>query len=194
MDHMGAVFAMMGEPRRAHDDSAAAWERLEASLDVVVPDDYRKVVEAYAPVQVNWHLYFLHPAEDLGMWMERTIESFRETTWDEDVMCPGFEETGPRFGGGKGMVPLATTDRGEYVFAARHANADSWRILTCDGDEQDFYEYRMGFAEWLYGYLIGGDMVGPDSSAFYPGPIRLERSPRTRGERPVVWHGPERGL
>jgi hypothetical protein len=193
MDHLGAVFAMMGEPHATHDDSISAWERMEARLGVVVPDDYRKIVDTYAPVQVNWHLYLGHPADALGAWMEQTIHAFRGTTWDEDVVCPGFEATGPVFGGENGMVPLADTDRGEYVFAARESSAGTWRILACDGDEQDFYEYRMGFAEWLHGYFTGGDMVGPESAVFYPGALRLERPVQTAGEHPLVWHGPDRG-
>lgn len=190
MDHLAAVLAMMGEPRRTHDHSAGAWQHLEASCDVAVPDDYKSIVEAYAPVEVNWHLHLLHPSEDLGMWIGRTIEAFRDTVWGDDVACPGFEETGPQFGGRTGLVPLAGTDRGDYVFAAR--DGDVWRILTCDGNEQDFYEYRMGFAEWLHGWLTGGDMVGPDSSVFYPGPLRLERFTRTAGEPSLVWEGPPR--
>ncbi|MFF8607692.1 SMI1/KNR4 family protein [Streptomyces sp. NPDC015346] len=192
MNHMEALLVMMGEPRKVSADSTAAWGRIEERLDVAVPDDYKEIVEAYAPVQVNWHLYFLHPCEDLENWMRQTIETFRETTWDEDVMCPGFEEAGPQFGGRAGMVPLATTDRGEYVFAARGENSNDWRILTCDGDEQDFYEYQMGFAEWLHGYLIGGDMVGPGSSVYHPGPLRMERWTRVPGESPLIWEGPAR--
>ncbi|WP_369145883.1 SMI1/KNR4 family protein [Streptomyces sp. R44] len=192
MQHLEAVFAVLGEPRTAHSAPVEAWERLETGLGVAVPDDYKKIVEAYAPVQVNRHLYLLHPSEDLGLWMEQTVQVFRNTSWDEDVACPGFEETGPLFGGRTGMVPLATTDRGEYVFAARDERTGGWRVLTCDGDEQAFSAYRMGFAEWLHGYLAGGDMVGPGSSVFCPGPIRLERSPVAAGGSPVVWEGPER--
>ncbi|MFE5486637.1 SMI1/KNR4 family protein [Streptomyces sp. NPDC056527] len=192
MDHLAAVLAMLGEPRRAHEDSAAAWERLEADCDVELPDDFKRIVEAYAPVEVNRHLVLLHPSEDLGMWIGKTNEAFQGTAWDEDVACPGFEETGPQFGGRMGLVPLATTDRGDYVFAARNEKACGWRMLTCDGDEQDFYEYRMGFAEWLHGWLTGGDMVGPDSAVFYPGPLRLERWARTAGEPSLVWEGTAR--
>jgi len=162
--HLGAVFALLGEPRAAGADRAA-WERLEETLGVTLPEDYRAVVDAYAPAQLNRQLYLLHPADDLALWMEQTLRAFRNTSWDDGVVCPGFEETGPRFGGRTGLVPLATSDRGDHVFAVRDDVPDGWRILTCDGDEQDFYEYRMGFAEWLHGYLTGGDMVGPDSAA-----------------------------
>ncbi|GGR39675.1 SMI1/KNR4 family protein [Streptomyces roseolus] len=192
MQHLEAVFAVLGEPSPAHADSDAAWRRLEAGLGVALPDDCKRIVEAYAPAQANRHLYLLHPSEDLAPWTEQTMRAFRDTSWDEDVACPGFEETGPRFGGRAGMVPLATTDRGEYVFAAKGGQADGWRILTCDGDEQDFHEYRMGFAEWLHRYVAGGDMVGPGSAVFPPGPVRMERPAAPAGGAPVVWPGAER--
>ncbi|MFI2370659.1 hypothetical protein [Streptomyces sp. NPDC018833] len=44
----------------------------------------------------------------------------------------------------------------------------------------------------VYGYVNGGDMVGPDSALFCAGSLRLERPARAAGERPVVRHGPER--
>ncbi|MGF0175933.1 hypothetical protein ACQF36_37355 [Streptomyces sp. Marseille-Q5077] len=51
----------------------------------------------------------------------------------------------------------------------------------------------MSFAEWLYRYLIGEDMAGPNSSAFYPGPVKLEHLP-TSHEHPEPWCGPDRGM
>lgn len=52
----------------------------------------------------------------------------------------------------------------------------------------------MGFSEWLYGYLSGGDMFGPDSAAFYPGPLLLESMPLTVEDRSISWRGPQRGM
>ncbi|HET6353473.1 hypothetical protein [Streptomyces sp.] len=52
----------------------------------------------------------------------------------------------------------------------------------------------MSFAEWLYRYLIGEDMAGPNSSAFYPGPVQLRRLPMTADERSEPWSGPDRGM
>ncbi|MFG2439028.1 hypothetical protein [Streptomyces sp. NPDC048508] len=55
-------------------------------------------------------------------------------------------------------------------------------------------EHHMSFTEWLYRYLIGEDMSGPSSSAFYPGPVKLERLPMSAGERTEPWYGPDRGM
>lgn len=74
-----------------------------------------------------------------------------------------------------------------------HADG-TWRILACNGDEQDFYEYRMPFGEWLYRYLTGEDMPGPGSAVFYPGPVVFESMPMAAGDEPITWIGPDRGM
>ncbi|MDQ0390088.1 hypothetical protein J2S54_006908 [Streptomyces sp. DSM 42143] len=66
-------------------------------------------------------------------------------------------------------------------------------ILVEDG-EGGWAQCEMNFAEWLYRYLSGEDMAGPNTSAFYPGPVQLRRLPMTADERPEPWSGPERGM
>jgi hypothetical protein len=168
---------------------------LETELGVQLPADYKLLVDGYGPVQVNGHLFFGHPATsrwNLAEEVRKTVEAFSRSDLTE-AECPGFPD-GPLFGGPSGLIPLVDTDRGEYVFGAVDAASGEWRLLTCDGDEQDFYEYHMSFSEWLYRYLIGEDMFGSGSAVFYPGPIVFESMPMTASDRSVTWHGPERGM
>ncbi|GAA3482167.1 hypothetical protein GCM10018966_066990 [Streptomyces yanii] len=51
-----------------------------------------------------------------------------------------------------------------------------------------------GFGEWLYRYLIGEDMTGPNSAAFYPGPVQMRYLPMPVDEHPEPWYGPDRGM
>ncbi|WP_329270263.1 SMI1/KNR4 family protein [Streptomyces sp. NBC_01451] len=193
-NYVDLVIAMMGSPENLH-AADSAWRALESELGVQFPVDYRLLVDGYGPIQVNGHLYLSHPATErwnLGRWISSTIAAFERSDLS-GAECPGFEN-GPIFGGPDGLIPLASTDRGEYVFGAIRRGDSKWRILACDGDEQDFYEYRMGFSEWLYGYLSGGDMFGPDSAAFYPGPLLLESMPLTVEDRSISWRGPQRGM
>ncbi|TLQ48360.1 hypothetical protein FEF34_20950 [Streptomyces marianii] len=60
--------------------------------------------------------------------------------------------------------------------------------------EGEFFEYAMGFAEWLYRYLVGEDMAGPETSSFYPGPVILRDLPMMPDERPPTRRGPDRGM
>ncbi|WP_251016591.1 hypothetical protein [Streptomyces sp. ISL-99] len=78
------------------------------------------------------------------------------------------------FGTTDGLWPIASTDRGETIFLAPGSVIP--RLLVEDG-EIGWTEHHMSFAEWVYRYLIGEDMAGPNSSAFYPGPVQLQRLP-----------------
>ncbi|CAM5739099.1 hypothetical protein SMICM304S_09719 [Streptomyces microflavus] len=93
-----------------------------------------------------------------------------------------------------GLVPLSSTDRGEYVFGVHNRNGEGWTLLACDGNEPDFFEFRMGYAEWLYRYLIGESMFGPETDVFYPGPVVMESMPVSETDEMRVLHGPDRGM
>ncbi|MFF9063717.1 hypothetical protein ACF09E_00015 [Streptomyces sp. NPDC014891] len=61
-DYLQAVFDMLGPAESRYPDPAA-WLRLEQELGRELPTDYKAIVDAYAPVQLNGHLYLSsHPA------------------------------------------------------------------------------------------------------------------------------------
>jgi hypothetical protein len=198
-DYLAATVAMLGAAQK-HQADRAAWDRLHEELGMQPPTDYQALVDAYAPIQLNRHLYLHHPATErwnLVQWIRETVHAWNEVPWDElDLdadedprLLFGLEEL--EFGTANGLWPIADTDRGETVFL--DSGSVSPRLLIEDG-EGGWTEHHMGFAEWLYRYLIGEDMAGPNSSAFYPGPVQLQRLPMTATERPEPWNGPMRGV
>jgi len=83
-DHLSAVMAMLGPAPNRHADPAA-WDRLQAELGIRLPADYRVLVDAYAPVQLNHHLYLHHPATErwnLGQRIHDTVRAWSEVEWD----------------------------------------------------------------------------------------------------------------
>ncbi|MCX5097863.1 hypothetical protein OOK36_56560 [Streptomyces sp. NBC_00365] len=62
--------------------------------------------------------------------------------------------------------------------------------MVVQGAEGDWVGHAMGFSEWLYRYLIGEEMAGWDSAAFYPGPVRLEYRRQDRANAPRRPTGP----
>lgn len=66
--------------------------------------------------------------------------------------------------------------------------------LFVENGEGEFFEYSMGFAEWLWRWLIGEEVTGPGGAAYYPGPVALRDLPMTPEERPEVRYGPSRGV
>ncbi|MEU5051887.1 SMI1/KNR4 family protein [Streptomyces sp. NPDC021096] len=197
-DYLGDVVAMLGEAR-GYGASPEAWADLEASLGFELPADYKKILEAYGPVQLNGHLYLDHPATarwNLGEWIRETVVAWEEVPWGDDIdgdPRPALGISEMRFGTSDGLTPVASTNRGETVFLARGAGGQEWRLFVDDG-EGEFFEYSISFSEWLYRYLVGEDMAGPNSSAFYPGPVKLEGRPMSYGDETAVWYGPDRGM
>lgn len=186
-DYLAAVMAMVGPAQNRYADPAA-WERLHAELGIELPADYRAVVDAYAPAQLNGHLYLHHPATEhwnLGRQIRDTVRAWAEVDWDgldpdEDPrLLFGLE--GLRFGTRDGLWPIASTDRGETVFLVAANTAAPW-LLVEDG-EGGWARHDMGFAEWLCRYPLGEAMAGPGSSAFHPGPVRLEHLPMPSAAR-----------
>lgn len=196
-DYLAATMAMLG-PAQNRYANPAAWDRLHEDLGMRLPSDYRILIDAYAPVQLNGHLYLHHPATErwnLGTEIRNTARAWSQVPWDdadpdEDPrVLFGLEEL--VFGAENGLWPITSTDRGETVFLAPGPNAPC--LLVEDG-EGGWSQHSMSFAEWLYRYLIGEDMAGPNSSAFYPGPVKLQRCPMSAAERPEPWYGPDRGM
>ncbi|WP_165986649.1 SMI1/KNR4 family protein [Streptomyces sp. YIM 98790] len=192
VDYLQKVRELLGESRFPL-SVPGAWQALERELVYEIPASYRWVVDSYGPVQLNWHLHLGHPAvpwRDLRIFMREVCESFTDNGL-AGIDCPGFEGKGAFYGPG-GLIPLTHTDRGEYLFLLdRHGSGPRW-LLAFDRDEDEFYEYRMDFGEWLYRYLVGEDMFGPGSAVFYPGPVKLDRWPTGEGEQHIEWFGPAR--
>jgi hypothetical protein len=198
VDYLPAVMAMLGQAHNRYADPSA-WDRLHAELGIRLPTDYQTIVDAYAPVQLNGHLSLSHPATarwNLGEWIQDTARAWSEIPWDdlepeEDPrLLFGLAELS--FATRNGLWPIASTDQGETLFLMATDGTLS-KILTEDG-EGGWAQYEMNFAEWLYRYLVGEDMAGPNTSAFYPGQVQLRRLPMTADERPEPWNGPERGM
>lgn len=123
-----------------------------------------------------------------ALWSE---VSWEDLDPDEDPRLL-FGLTELRFATRNGLWPIASTDRGETLFLVAVHGTAPW-LLVEDG-EGGWTRYDMSFAEWLYCYLIGEDMAGPNTAAFYPGPVQLRRLPTSATERPEPWSGPDRGM
>ncbi|WP_416985752.1 SMI1/KNR4 family protein [Streptomyces sp. T028] len=197
--YLERVLEMLGEPPGRYRDTEA-WLKLETELAVGLPADYKEIVDGYAPVQINGHLYLSHPATErwnLGERIRSTADAWSQIEWDD-----GEPEGDPRvslrvpdlvFGTPDGLIPIASTDRGETIFYAPRGALGAGSLFIENG-EGEFFEYSFSFAEWLYLWLIGEEVAGPGSSAFYPGPVALQDLPMTPDERPATRYGPPRGM
>ncbi|MDD9380856.1 SMI1/KNR4 family protein [Streptomyces sp. ZAF1911] len=202
-DHLQAVFTMLGPAENRYNDPVA-WLHLEQELGRRLPADYKAIVDAYAPVQLNGNLYLSsHPAcawRNLGQEIRSEAESRSEwRSWESDDLGPDAD---PRvicnrpqitFGSSDGLIPLASTDQGAAVFLAPEVHGYSDGIVV-QGSEGDWAGHAMDFAEWLYRYLAGEEMAGWASAALHPGPVLLEYLPTGPDERTREAHGPDQDM
>ena len=194
-DYLSLISEMLGEPVIRRGTDAVAWGQLEAVVQVELPVDLKEILDAYAPVQLNGHLILWHPATELFNMTQRVgreIAALSRVDWlDRGV---DFRGGLPEIGGPDGLIPIAVTDRREIIFLAGAARRPGWHVVGLPEDGDRFYECHMSFAEWLYRYLIGEELIGPGSAAFYPGPLLIEDLPRSRGDQTVERRGPGRGM
>ncbi|MEU6935078.1 hypothetical protein [Streptomyces sp. NPDC046374] len=202
-DYLHAVFAMLGPAENRYNDPAA-WLRLEQEIDRELPADYKAIVDAYAPVQLNGHLYLSsHPActwRNLGEEIRSDAETWSEwRAWESDDLEPDAD---PRvicnrpqitFGSSDGLIPLASTDQGAAIFVASQVHGYPDGIVV-QGSEGDWSGHPMNFAEWLHRYLTGEEMAGWGSAVLHPGPVLLEYLPTGPDERSREVYGPERDM
>ncbi|MEV8006224.1 SMI1/KNR4 family protein [Streptomyces parvus] len=201
-DYLQAVFGMLGPAHHRYADPAA-WLRLEQELGRRLPTDYKAIVDAYAPVQLNGHLYLSsHPGcagRELGEEIRSTSRVWTESLWESYDLAPAEDPrvicNRPEITSGTpdGLIPLAGTDQGAAVFLAPEVHGFPDGVVV-QGAEGEWAGHAMTFAEWLYRYLNGEEMAGWDSAAFYPGPVWLEYLPTEPGERTREAYGPERGM
>ncbi|WP_406505328.1 SMI1/KNR4 family protein [Streptomyces sp. NBC_00212] len=175
--YLESLFQMMGHyenvPSRTEE-----WREIEDEFALNLPLDFKKFIEGYAPVELNNRLRFKHPSTErrnLLCWMRETVEAFQECEWEE-ITAPSLDPKHLSFGNG-GLVPLASTNGGEYLFLLARPGDAAPLLVVHVGDDDDFYEYDMSFAEWLYRYLADEEMAGPNSSLGWAGPIQVHKLP-----------------
>ncbi|CAO0831166.1 SMI1/KNR4 family protein [Streptomyces microflavus] len=191
-----AVLDILGEPVTERGGTDDAWRGLEDDLGFALPDDYKTIVDAYAPVQLYEHLYLHHPASEcwnLRRWISETVTAWSEVEWDDEIdgdprAVLGTDEL--RFGAPDGLTPLLGSDRGETVFLARDGAGKP--LIFAENGEEEFFCQAIPFSEWLRQYVSGEDAVGPGSGILHPGPVKFRSLPMTPQDTESVWFGPER--
>ncbi|MEW9512518.1 SMI1/KNR4 family protein [Streptomyces bacillaris] len=190
------VLDMLGEPAIRRGRTNGAWRDLESDLGFALPDDYKTIIDAYAPVHLYGHLYLHHPATErwnLRRWINETVTAWSEVEWDDEIdgdprAILGTDEL--RFGTPDGLTPLLGSDRGETVFLARDRAGKP--LIFAENGEEEFFCQSIPFAEWLRQYMSGEDAVGPGSGILYPGPVKFRSLPMTPQDPGSEWFGPDR--
>lgn len=123
-EYLPRVMAVLGKETGRRLDPEV-WERIEDDLGFALPDDYKALVDAYAPVKLNGHLILNHPETprwNLREFIRDTCLAWSEIPWGDDV------DGDPRvvlnlaemeFGTLHGLTPIASADSGQTIFWQR---------------------------------------------------------------------------
>lgn len=128
------------------------WERLESSLGVVLPGDYKWLVEVYGPGKFGNFLYVLQPSSPFVP--IRLVESARRSVEILEQLAENGEALPytPRE-----LMPVAKTDNGDTVYWVMRpeSDADSWGIVGNAARNVVWPEFDGGIVEFLVAVLSG---------------------------------------
>lgn len=162
MARLDDIRALLGEPRFGWSDPGP-WDRLEAELGIVFPQDFREFSDAYGPVRINNQVHTTHPGVahgNLGQLIRSDIEAWAHAP--EDMVT---EPVGTAPGE---LFPWGSAASGETMFLRVPKGAsEAWSVFVYESDEGEFLEYAMSFGDWMLAYLRGED-VGVCSRNFAP--------------------------
>ncbi len=105
------VLDVLGDPPSRHVRSNDAWRNLENDLGFALPDDYKTIIDTYAPVHLYGHLYLHHPATErwnLRHWINETVTAWSEVEWEDELDGDPLAilgTDGMRFGTADGLAP-----------------------------------------------------------------------------------------
>ncbi|MFE6748319.1 SMI1/KNR4 family protein [Kitasatospora purpeofusca] len=192
MDYLAELQGIIGPPC-GPGVSPGVWSQLERELGIVLPEDIKTIVERYSPMRLGRAINLANPETatyNFGSHIRSTVAAYRECSFSL-ANFPDFPGV-IGFGGPDGLIPVSGTAHGEEVFLYRDPVAQRWQIVIFVGDDLEFYRYDMGFAEWLYRYLMGEDMAGPNSGQDFPNPLPVTDLLVPEGSVPVERFGPLR--
>lgn len=100
-------------PRRPQ--TQPEWNRVERTLHVALPDDYKSLVEVYGPGAIDGFLWILQPVDDndfLDLLAQRTVrrEALRELRRHGEAIPHAIDS------GNEAILPWAITENGDVVY------------------------------------------------------------------------------
>ncbi|MFJ4672644.1 SMI1/KNR4 family protein [Kitasatospora purpeofusca] len=192
MDYLVELRGIIGQPS-GPGVSGGGWERLEGELGVELPEDIKVLCEWYSPIRLGWAIRLANPdtaVYNFGAHVRDTVVAYHACSFSRENF-PDFPDA-LGFGGPDGLIPVSGTAHGEEIFLYCDPVMQRWQIVVFVGDDLEFYRYDMGFAEWLYRYLMGEDMAGPNSGQDFPNPLPVTDLLVPEGSVPVERFGPLR--
>lgn len=155
MDCVDDLVKLVGLGERSRTDPD--WTTIETSLRLVLPDDYKKLVETFPPGRFQGVVKLIRPgdhdrsaAEYLGYY-ERRLEDMRRWRKDEPLRFPYpiYPESG-------GLLPWGVSQRGDLFFWLTNSDdPNSWHLVTTVFDFSHWHEHQPSICRLLHDVVTG---------------------------------------
>lgn len=131
------------------------WERYEASLDLVLPSDYKQFVDVYGTGILGEFVYVLNPFSQNEYVNHTRIEQelFARQLYKQQFgakVCPY-----PLFPEPEGLLPWAVTENGDVLFWLRHGSPSEWDIVINESRGPAFERFPSPATAFLRDFING---------------------------------------
>jgi hypothetical protein len=147
---------MLQVPPPAADFRSGSWPEVEARLGLVLPDDYKGIIDIYGDYQWGDFLYLLNPFSEnvyrnLFTGLDLILDAERElrAQFPEHYPLPLYPEAG-------GLLPFLVTDNGDTGFWITPSAPEKWPILLKESRAPEFEVHFTHTALFLYQFTGGG--------------------------------------
>lgn len=144
------------------------WPEVERILGTTLPDDYKRLINAYGTGKFSQFLYVLNPfaqKTERNFWRIKNdiLDAYRASRrqFPEDFPDPPFPEL-------HGFLPWARTDNGNEIYWQTSGEPDQWPIIMFESRRGSLERYELAPTEFITGLLSGGI-----KSNIFPSPDRL---------------------
>jgi hypothetical protein len=168
-DYLKRLVRMVPPPKKPQEaGTAAGFRRVEAKLEIKLPDDYKQLVHLYGCGQWQEFWYILNPfsENEFGnlLFQCRTRVKQRTTMLDaERVMREEYNTHSELYGKYPypiypepgGIVPWAWTDNGGRFFWATSGPPAKWPTVYWAGRTMEYERFKMPCAELVFKAVSG---------------------------------------
>lgn len=126
------------------------WAEIESRMGTELPSDYKEFINEYGTGNINNFMWILTPFDEneyvnlfkMGM-------KISEAYMTSKLYNPDFfkHDVFPVVGG---ILPWGYTENGDELYWLTEGESDDWKVIVYESRSSDFYEYSMGFVQFIY--------------------------------------------
>lgn len=145
---------VLRQPERVYNTGTIQeWDKFECELGIILPDDYKKLINTYGTGGIGNFIWFLTPfSNDDNVNYNKKMTSMLEAYRISKEKFPEYYiyDVYPKQ---NGILPWGYTDNGDELYWKTGDKTENWEIVIYESASPDYYSYQMGLAEFLYKIL-----------------------------------------